>query len=167
VFDTTRLGLGMTAIGAGIVHLGVVVGAPLPVAALAVLVGAAELAWGLACFVRDRVPFARGAMLLALLPPVLWCLLLLTGQPIAVLPALVSTVLDLGIAVVLAISLRLANRPQRESRSWARRPAVQLPVLFAGALLVGALVTPALAAGTAGDFAVPHGEYGHGAHGSP
>lgn len=165
--DTIRLGLGMTAVGAGIVHLGVVAGAPLLVAVPSLLLGAAEVAWGVATFVRDTTPVARTAMLVALAGPVLWCLLLATGQPVPVLPALVSTTLDLALALVLAISIRLARRDDRSTRAWTQRPAVQLPVLFVSALAIGALVTPALAASSAGDFAVPHGEYGHGAHGGP
>ena len=165
--DTTRLGLGMTAIGAGIVHLGVVAGAPLLIAVPSLLLGLAELAWGVAAFVRDRPPLTRTAMLAVLAGPAFWCLVLITGEPIPMLPALISTVLDLAIAVVLAISLRLAASPGRSPGRWTRRPAVQLPLLFVSALAVGALVTPALAGSTAGDYAVPHGEYGHGAHGSP
>lgn len=42
----------------------------------------------------------------------------------------------------------------------AARPGILLLTAFAGAVLVAGIATPGLAASTAGQFAVPHGQHG-------
>lgn len=75
--------------------------------------------------------------------------------------ALVLMLLQLGAHGVL-------RRRGRASRQIA--PARMLAGMFGCAVLVAAITTPGLAASTAGDFAVPHGQHGlspdgHDAHG--
>ena len=54
---------GLAAIGAGLVHLGTAAGGPLPLLVPLVLMGAAELLWGVLALARPRPPAARPALL--------------------------------------------------------------------------------------------------------
>ncbi|NJC21900.1 hypothetical protein BJ994_000976 [Arthrobacter pigmenti] len=71
---------------------------------------------------------------------------------------------DLTLACALALLLlqlccRGALR-RTAGRGIQSSPGKLLGVLFCAALVVAAITTPGLAASTAGDFAVPHGEHG-------
>lgn len=58
----TRAWLAFAAIGAGMIHLALVVGSPLPLAAAPALLGAAELGWGVAVLMRAVLAIAAGAL---------------------------------------------------------------------------------------------------------
>lgn len=166
--------LGFFALGAGLVHLALVIGSPLAVGIPLVIVGAAEFAWGVFAFTRPTLPLPRLARVAALIPILGWVAVLVLGGigtigGLRVLPMLVASLLDLAIAIGITWILR---------RDPAQAPALLRPgryllSLGAGALVVAALTTPALAATEAGDAAIPHGgdeplelilPGGHGSH---
>jgi hypothetical protein len=148
-----RAWLGFLALGAGVIHLALVIAAPLPVAVPLLAVGAAEFAWGVFAFTAPRVPVPRVARLLALVPILGWAVLLLAGVGglgVRTLPMLVAGLFDVVISIGISIVVRRAGRAQAPIGS-----ARYLIGLAVGALLVGALTVPALAATEAGGSAVP------------
>jgi hypothetical protein len=152
-----RAWLGFFALGAGLIHLALVIGSPLAIGIPLLLVGIAEFAWGVFTFTAGAVPFARAARIAAVVPILGWVALLVSvgaeAVPgIRVLPMLVASLLDLAVAVAITVVLRRADAEARPIR-----PGPYLLSLGAGALVVAALTTPALAATEAGDFAQPHG----------
>jgi len=153
-----RAWLGFFALGAGLIHLALVIGSPPALGVPLVLIGIAEFAWGVITFTAAAVPFARVARIAAVVPILGWVALLLVsgsaGVPgIRVLPMLVASLLDLAVAIVITVVLRRGDAaPARPLRS-----GPYLLGLAAGALVVAALTTPALAATEAGDLATPHG----------
>ncbi|MEO5920386.1 MAG: hypothetical protein ABIQ01_04505 [Pseudolysinimonas sp.] len=169
--------LGFVALGAGLLHLALVIGSPLLIAIPLIAIGAAEFAWGVFAFTAPALPLPRVAGVAALVPILGWVLLLAiagTGGGaiggIRVLPLLVASLLDLAIAI--GITWMLRRDPARPEAPL--RPGRYLLALGAGALVVAALTTPALAATEAGDVALPHGTVdepgdidlpgGHGGH---
>ncbi|GAB3136646.1 hypothetical protein [Marisediminicola antarctica] len=164
-----RTWLGFAAIGAGLVHLALVISSPLPIAAVVLLLGVTEIAWGVATFARESVPTPRVAGVVAIAPLVAWSLLVVVATmldaawlaaSLPLLPMAVASILELFVAAVLATHLRRV----RNAGGTATVPALPsagryLVGLMAGALLVGALTTPALAATEAGRYAQPHGSH--------
>ena len=134
----TRSALGFAALGAGLVHLALAVGAPAWLATALAVVGGVEFLWGVLAVSRPGVPVPRVALAGALVPPAAWVvLLMLTTDGPRPLPMLAATALDLAVAVLLAIGLR--RSPVRE----ARHPV--LGIAIAG-LVVAAVTVPALVA---------------------
>lgn len=187
MISVTRAWLAFAAIGAGMIHLALVVGAPLPLAAAPALLGLAELGWGVAVLARTSVPGPRGALALALAAAagsVLAAALLAPPPadagaapiPSPALPLLLAAALDGAVALLLAGAIMVAHRraspldapragddgPRiaRAAAPSTRRILLSLAAIAAGALAVGAVTTPALAATEAGRHAVPHGEHG-------
>ena len=153
--------LGFLALGAGLVHLALVIGSTLALAIPLVVVGGAEFAWGVFAFTTPALPLARIARIAVIVPILGWVVLLVVGAAgsagaiggLRVLPMLVASLLDLAIAFGITWILR-----RDPGRAAARlRPGRYLLALGAGALVVAALTTPALAATEAGAAAVPHG----------
>jgi hypothetical protein len=152
--------LGFFALGAGLVHLALVIGSPLAVGIPLLLVGAAEFVWGVFAFTLPELPLPRVARVAALVPILGWVVLLVfVGAGaiggIRVLPMLLASLLDLAIAI--GITWMLRRDPARVESPL--RPGRYLLGLGAGALVVAALTTPALAATEAGDVALPHGGF--------
>jgi hypothetical protein len=152
-----RAWLGFFALGAGLIHLALVIGSPLVVGIPLLLAGVAEFAWGVFAFTASAVPFPRAARIAAVVPILLWvALLVLAGANavpgVRVLPMLAASMLDLAIAIAITVVLRRADRGSRPIASGR-----YLIALGIGALVVAAVTTPALAATEAGDVAVPHG----------
>ncbi len=152
-----RAWLGFLALGAGLIHLALVIGSPLPVAVPLLILGVAEFGWGVFAFTAPRIPVPRTARIAALVPILGWVVVILlgggTGLGLRTLPMLVASLFDLAVAIGITAVLR---RPAREPRPiGAGRYLVSLGI---GALVVAALTTPALAATEAGEYAVPHGE---------
>ena len=131
--------LGFAALGAGLIHLALAVGAPAWLAAALVAIGAVEFLWGVLAVSRPGVPVPRIAIAGAVVPLAAWVALLLTGIPDGPrpLPMLAATSLDLTVAIGLAIGMRRAPREE------PRRPLVLIAI--AGAL-VAAVTIPALIA---------------------
>jgi hypothetical protein len=167
-----RTWLGFLALGAGLLHLALVIGSPLPVALVLLLVGASEFVWGVIAFVRPTPPLPMLARSGALVPVIGWALLLVVAgadsfgpltSTAQLFPMLVASLFDLLIAVGLTVLLRRAAARHVTSDeapdAASARPALAEPpphagrylaAVFAGALVIAALATPALAATEAG-----------------
>ncbi len=151
--------LGFCALGAGLVHLALVIGSPAAVGIPLLVIGAAELAWGVFAFTAPAMPLPKVARAGALVPLLGWVVMLVfvggSGaiEGVRVLPMLLASLLDLAIAIGVTAMLRI----DRARPSHPLRPARYLLGLGAGALAVAALTTPALAATEAGFAAIPHG----------
>lgn len=133
-----RSALGFAALGAGLIHLGLAVGSGIGLAIGLVVTGAAEFLWGVLAVSRPGLPVPRVALAGALVPPVLWVLVLLA--PVAgprPLPMLAATLLDLAVAAGTGIGLRRGPAPE------PRRPAVGIAI---AAVVVVAITFPALIA---------------------
>lgn len=159
-----RTWLGFAALGAGLIHLALVVGSPLPVAGVLALIGSAEVSWAVTSLRRGRAVAPRTALVGALLPSALWVTVVVLAPAVDELPALnvgplaVASALTFFVAIVIAIHLGRGSDPsavRAEPAAW-----LYLAGLLAGALVVGSAVTPALALTEAGAHAQPHGEHG-------
>jgi hypothetical protein len=159
-----RAWLGFLALGAGLIHLALVIGSEPPVGIPLAVVGAAEFAWGVFAVTRPALPLARVTRVAVLVPILGWVAFVLVGVDtvagLRVLPMLVASLLDLAVAIGITALLRRAGRD--ETPIGATR---YLLSLGAGALVVAALTTPALAATEAGELTVPQGELPEQPHG--
>lgn len=170
-----RTWLGFLALAAGLLHFALVIGSPLPVALVLLLIGAAEFAWGVIAFVRPTPPLPMLARSGALVPVIGWALLLVIAgadsfgpltSTAQLFPMLIASLFDLLIALGLTVLLRRAaagratNVTPETGPDAASTPSTfdsppthagrYLAAVFAGALVIAALTTPALAATEAG-----------------
>lgn len=177
----TRSWLSFSALGAGVIHLALVISSPLAIGIPLVLLGVAELTWGVLILVKDRLLLPRLAQAGAIAPLLLWSLLTVTAtllpapqitSSLRFVPMGIATIFGLFIAGVLSVSLRrqteTATETQTETQTDTQtdtsnpmaKPASALKYLSAvivAGVLVGALTTPALAATQAGTAAIEHG----------
>ncbi|EAR26088.1 hypothetical protein A20C1_09414 [marine actinobacterium PHSC20C1] len=163
----TRTWIAFAAVGTGLIHVALVIGSPLALGIPLAILGVTEFAWGIVAFTRDKLPFARAAMVTAVSPLIAWGLLVTAA--ITLQTPTLAAVLDVvpwGIAAIFQLfvagMLSLHARREREGkRTSAATPgaARYLVALMLGALAVSALTTPALAATEAGIYAQPHGEH--------
>jgi hypothetical protein len=165
-----RTWLGLAALGAGLIHLAVAAGAPPVLLAVFSALGALEVAWAVGALSRWTVPLPRAAVPAAVLPTLVWVVLLLAGGAhgvshaggahpagavlageLPVGPMLAASLLDLGIAAVLAVRLRRGReeRPGREPGVWA-----YLGGVLSGAGLIFALTSAALGGTAVGQSAM-------------
>lgn len=162
----TRTWLAFAGVGAGLIHLAMVVGSPLPLALFLGAMGLLEFGWGIYAFAASTLRAPRAVLFLALVPVLGWALLVTIGTALR-MPVLASAIpfLPMGLASVLGIAaaVGLAVHLRRNPAENAPRPAPSagryLVALMAGALLVAGITTPALAATEAGLYAQPHGEH--------
>ncbi|WP_165063158.1 hypothetical protein [Marisediminicola senii] len=164
----TRTWLAFAAFGAGLIHLAMVVGSPIAIGITLAALGIAEFGWGILILALDRVVVPRTALVVAAAPVAV--LGILVAAPVAIdgleftalpmLPLLAATVLGLVAAGILAVHLR--TRGAMDAAAPEPGVARYLLSLGAGALVVAALTTPALAATEAGRYAQPHGEHQNG-----
>lgn len=159
----TRGWIAFAAIGTGLIHLAIVIGVPLPFGSALLVIGLAELTWGVCAMARTRLPLPRAAFAGALIPVLLWAAVLSVAvaldtpsiaAPLPFLPLAIATVLELFAAAVLGVHLRRPVAPVAEPSAGR-----YLAGLLAGSLAVAALTTPALAATASGEVAQPHGEH--------
>jgi hypothetical protein len=173
VSQITRGWLAFAAIGAGVIHLALVINSPLPLAVVLGLLGAAEFGWGVMVLSRDRIVGARVARAGAILPMIAWSLMVVTATvfdaPLLAsifnfVPMAVASLFELFIAGYLSFQLRQELEVNRD-KTPKKEPAAGLYLvgMFAGALLVAGLTTPALAYTQAG-IDNPHA--GHGGAGT-
>lgn len=165
----TRTWLGFAALGAGLIHLALVVSSPLPIGIVLAGLGVAEFGWGVLTFARDRLVLPQVARIVAIAPVILWSLLVVTAtlldtpglaSSLTLVPMAVATLFGLFAAAVLSRYIRR----QQGTDAAADAPAMPsagryLLALTVGGVLVGALTTPALAATDAGRYAQPHGDH--------
>ena len=164
-----RAWLGFAAIGAGLIHLAMVVSSPVPVAIVLVGLGVTEFGWGVLTFAKERLIGASAARIVAIGPMVVWSMLVLAATLsdaawlasfLPLIPMAIATVFELFAVAVLSLHLRL-SRETDAAVSTPASPSVgrYLLAVTVGGILVGALTTPALAATEAGKYAQPHGEH--------
>lgn len=159
----TRAWLAFAAIGAGMIHLALVVSSPFPLAAAPALLGAAELGWGVAALAREVLPAPRialGAAASAALASVAASVLAGSAAPVtgAALPLALAASLDsLLVALLIAESTRRRRSAVVPQSGWPVARSVL--AIAVGAVVVGAVTTPALAATEAGRQARPHGSH--------
>lgn len=161
----TRSWLAFAAIGAGLIHVALVIGSPLPLGIVLAVLGLTEFGWGVLTFARDSVAFPRVALVVALVPVLAWGLLLVTSS-VAEMPAIAASFGFLPLAIASLFELFAASvlgmhlRRVTAGGTAPRTPGVARYLLgiAAGGLVVAALTTPALAATSAGDAAQPHGD---------
>ena len=163
----TRSWLSFAAIGAGVIHLALVISSPLAVGIPLALFGLAELTWGVLILVKDRLLVPRLAQAGALAPVLLWSLLTVTATLLAApqiasslrfVPMGIAALFELFIAAILSVILRRRSSDTPAARAPKAPSAVRYraAVIVAG-VLVGGLTTPALAATQAGSVAMEHG----------
>jgi hypothetical protein len=164
-----RAWLSFAAIGAGIIHLALVISSPLAIVIPLALFGIAELTWGVLILVKDRLVSPRLAHAGAVTPLLLWSLLTVTVTLLAApqvasslrfVPMGIAAIFELFIAGVLSVILRRQTETETEPSTPAAKPATAVKYLSAvivAGVLVGALTTPALAATQAGAVAIEHG----------
>lgn len=171
-----RIWLGFAALGAGLIHLALVIGAPPGLAVAFALLGAAEFAWGTFCFARDEPPLQRLALLFVMLPLVGWIAVLLAASALhstdvtaalRPLPLVIATLLDTVVAVGLALRMRGQRRAEEAGASEPEADEHPAPASLAstakfllgvgaGALVIAALTTTGLSATEAGSFPSVH-----------
>jgi hypothetical protein len=140
VSSITRGWVALAAVGAGLIHLALVISAPLVGGVLLAAVGIVEFAWGILVLFDERFLVPRIAVVAALAPVVLWMSALALGvQSFLPAPLAIATLLELVIAGAIAIALR---RKRVAGEVSAARFVVGV---VAGALVVGALTALALA----------------------
>ncbi|WP_461470809.1 hypothetical protein [Microbacterium sp. HJ5] len=144
-------GLIEIALGAGALTQG---GAARGAGIALVALGAGALAWGVAALVRGRIVVPRTGVA-ASLAGIAAGILALTADPVRTSIVAVGAASALLLATALACASRLRGRGERRAdaappRTW---------VMIAAAIVVAAVVTPALAATEAGRNASPHGEH--------
>lgn len=159
----TRTWLAFAAIGTGLIHFALVIGSPLALGLVLAALGLIEFGWGVLTFARDTVVLPRVALVVAIVPVLLWGLLLAIstvadvpgiGASLPFVPLAIATVFELFAAATLAVHLRRAEASAPRIPSVAR----YLVSLMLGGLVVAGLTTPALAATQAGQIAQPHTE---------
>jgi hypothetical protein len=163
VSPITRSWIAFAAVGAGLIYLALVVSASVVVGGILAVIGIAGFAWGVLVMFDDRFLAPRVAVIAVLVPIGVWLgVVLLASAGYAELaqgfrpfPLIVATVLELFVAVALALHLR---RGSRGAAPTTRRYVIGL---LAGILVIGALVAPALAA-TEG--LAPRAEFEDGIH---
>jgi hypothetical protein len=163
----TRSWLSFAAIGAGVIHLALVISSPLAIGIPLLLFGLAEIAWGVLILVADRLLVPRLAQAGAVAPLLLWSLLTVIATLLAA-PQITSSLrfVPMGIAALFELFISGVLSKIMRRQAVAGRPTPATPpasavkylsaVLLAG-IIVGGLTTPALAATQAGSVAMEHG----------
>jgi hypothetical protein len=162
-----RCWAGFASLGAGLIHLAVVrehMDHWVLHGVFFTVLGTVQLGWGVAALARDRVPVPRLATAGTLSVVALWLLSRTAGLPVgpgAGVPEPVGRpdLLALLLHAVVVGAVLLAVRTSTSQSSAARGGTAAgrtLVALGAGALLMAAVTTPALAATEAGEKAKPH-----------
>jgi hypothetical protein len=164
-----RCWAGFASLGAGLVHAAVVPEHWVEwtgFGAFFAVVAAGQLGWGLLALGRDRLPLCRlvAAANVALI--VLWAVTRTIGLPVGPdrwTPEAVGAA-DLGsvaLEAIVVVAVAVAAWSGRMVTAPRTSGGRVLAGLAAGALVVGLVTTPALAATSAGEHAHPHGMVGH------
>lgn len=155
----TRSWIAFAAVGAGLIHLALAVDAPPLGAVLLAGIGITEFAWGVLVMFDERFLAPRVAVIAALAPVALWVVALVVGiQSFRPVPLGVATLLELFVAITIAVALRRGREPQPVS---TRRYVIGLLV---GALVIGAVTAPALGATSAGQQVINPDLFDDGGH---
>lgn len=163
----TRIWIAFAALGAGLIHLAVAAAAPPLLLLVFLLLGAAEIAWGVATMLRSTFPMRQLALVGSILGLVAWASALVLGDAVGVsvdtLPpvALASaSLLDIIVAIAMTASLR---RSPDAAPAPAAEPAAGWTVLgiTVGAVAMVGLALPAIGQTQAGIAALdgPHASH--------
>ena len=164
--DVARCWASFASLGAGLVHLAVVqehLEEWWLYGIFFAVIGAAQIGWALVALAQDRAPFLRVVMYGNLAVVALWAVTRTVGLPVGPEPwtaeaagraDVLSSLLEVAVAGALLVAARSASRQAPAGRPVGRVVAL----LFAGALAVSAVTTPALAATPAGGHAHHHFE---------
>lgn len=146
--------VGIVALGAGVVSLGLATNLPLP--ALVVLALSAFLELGLALWVLAARRVRAIHAVIALLPSALWLVLApASGRAVSDFTFWSGLLLNVVFAALLVASTR------SQAANWEpKRGAAFLGIAALTGLLMGLVATPALAATTAGQHGQEHGGMG-------
>ena len=147
----------LAALGGGLILFAVAAGSPLPLAVPLCAVAAGAVVWGVVRFRAERWRRPRAAIIGAAAICALSVALFATGA-LALIPF--AALLALTWAVALCA---VAESRRKRPVAAAGRPGPLIAALGAGALVVSAITTPALASTEPGTQAVPHGTL-HGHH---
>jgi len=171
--DVARCWAGFASFGAGLVHVAVVNEHLREYRLFGIffaVLGIAQILWGVAAFARPTVPFPQltGAVTLGVLA--LWMVSRTVGLPIgpepwtaeaAARPDVLCAVLE--VALLLCLVAAAPRRSPEPAVDGGSRGAIRyVSLLFAGALAVSAVATPAMAASESGEHAEPH--FTHSSH---
>jgi hypothetical protein len=160
--DVARCWAGFASLGAGLVHLGVVrehLEEWWIFGVFFAVVGAAQICWALMALSADRAPFPRFVVGANIALVALWATTRTVGIPIgperwapeaAGRADVLCIVLELATLVALTVAARGVRRPLVTSVGRSRGAGRSVALLFAGALAVSAVTTPALAATESG-----------------
>jgi hypothetical protein len=160
----TRSLLALAAIGAAVIHFALVAGSSPALAALMLVVGIAESAWAITILITGRLVAPRLAQGAAIMPVIVWSLAVVVATlanssavsaSIRFVPMAIAVVFELFVATLLGLHFRRASNPPRIVK--AAGAARYLSAIIVGGFVVGALITPALAATQAGAVAADHG----------
>ena len=152
----TRSWIAFAAVGAGLIHLALVISAPLVGGILLAGIGITEFAWGVLVMFDERFLVPRVAAFAAIAPVALWILALVLGvQSFRPAPLAVATLFELFVAMAIAVSLR------RGGSAGALSTGRFVIGLLVGALVIGALTAAALASTTPADDSVLFDDRGH------
>ena len=151
--------IAFAAVGAGLIHLALVISAPLLGGVLLAGVGIAEFAWGVMVMFDERFLVPRIAVVAVLAPIGLWiAALLLDAESFRPFPLAIATLFELFIAIALAMMLRRPRAPRAVS---TRRYTLGLA---AGAVVAALLTGPALGATAAGGLVTDPNVFDTGVH---
>ncbi|GAA2076228.1 hypothetical protein GCM10009840_08220 [Pseudolysinimonas kribbensis] len=152
---------GLAAVGAGLIHLASAIGSPPAVAAVVAVIGVAELGWGVIAVAGRGIPLPNAARVGALVPVVLWVLVLLVAGPaqlgpftsaLRLAPMLAASALDLVVVACVAVVGRRAATRRSPSRGPAGGRGAVIALALCGAA-IAVLTAAALGATEVGDQA--------------
>ncbi|MEF3404773.1 hypothetical protein [Agromyces sp. CCNWLW203] len=158
----------LAAFGAGLVLAALAAGAGGAMQPALVVAGVAALGWGGLALRAGRVIAPSATLVVAAAALVGMAAVVSTGaaERTDVAPGPLAAASVFIVVVALSAGLELRGRTRRSARAAADRrrdgaasDTARLLGLVAGAALVAALATPALAATEAGETAVPHGTH--------
>jgi hypothetical protein len=149
--------VGCASVGAGLLHVALALGRPLELAAALFAIGIVEFGWGAITLAEERALAPRIALFAALTPGILWAVALFAGVRLPFLPLATSTLLELFVAVMIAISIRRVDVAVAPS---TRRLVLSLTLAV---LTVAAVTLPALTLtqAEAPPAPLPTPEHGH------
>ena len=170
--DVARCWAGFASLGAGLVHLAVVREHLAEWWVYGVFfagIGTLQILWAMVALARDTAPSPRAVAAVNAGVIVLWLLTRTVGLPVGPEPWTAEAVgtadtLSVALEAVVVALLLAATRVPRAADAPQLAPGARLALMGAGALVMAAITTPALAATESGEHAHPHGTHGDAAH---
>ena len=170
--DVARCWAGFASLGAGLVHLAVVrehLAEWWVYGVFFAAIGMLQILWAMVALACDTAPSPRAIAGVNAGVIVLWVLTRTVGLPVGPEPWTAEAVgtadtLCAVLEAVVVVLLVAATRVPREADVPRLSPGGRLALMGAGALVMAAITTPALAATESGEHAHPHGAHTDTAH---